>query len=796
MTPIYTSLRIDSNAPSGEGRAMKTFVPSAWPASLVLVLSALSALTATRALALEGAGALTLERVFSDPPLEGRAPMGLQLSPSGKRVTFLQPNDQDSDVLDLWGVTLPDGKPRLLVATTDLLRALGGGAQKLTEQERMALERKRITKRGITSSLWCGRDARTLVFPFSGDLYVAALPEEREDKHEAPVVTRLTHDEDEPELSPVCSANGDKIAFVKKGDVLVADVPRAGRSSSPSSKKAGAARRLTKGGGPTRTFGLAEFIAEEEMDRHEGMWWSPDGRSLLVFEVDESAVGVKVRAQIFSDRTELVEQRYPAAGEKNAVVTAWLVDVATGKKTRLLTPDEDGYLPRAGFFPDGRPWVQWQSRDQRRLALFELADGKKPGALRQIFEENDEAWVELHDDLVPLADGQRFLWSSEQSGRRQIVLVDRKTGAFTAVTAEPEAVEKILAVDKEKGLVFFSAYRDRGRQLQVFSQRLAGPAGATLLTPKVGWHSATFDDAGRFFVDKHSDVGQPPRTTVHDAAGREVFVIDDNPAAEFRALVRPQPRWIDVKAEDGTMLNGLVLPPAKVESGKRYPVVTFIYGGPTAITVRHAWSRHEPVLTHWTQRGWGVFLLDNRGMGGRDRAFGRAHHRRFGDVEVKDLFAGVTALKAQVPWVDGGKIGVFGWSYGGFLAARAVLDENTPFRAAVAVAPVTDWTLYDTHYTERYLGLPVVDGKAADAYSRANLVSRARLLSRPLLLVHGTADDNVLFEHTLRLTEGLTREGKLFDLMIYPGKAHGISGKAAQLHVYKTISAFFDEKLR
>ena len=723
-------------------------------------------------------GELTLERINADPPLEGRAPMSLGLSPDGRFVTFLKPNDKDSDVLDLWGAALPAGVPRLLVATADLL---AGKEQKLTEQEKMALERRRITKTGITSYLWCGTDSKGLIFPLSGNLYHAALS----GAGGAPVITQLTND-DEPERNPVCSKDGALVAFTKKGDVFVFD---------RNSKKI---RAITKGASATRTFGLAEFIAEEEMGRHEGLWWSPDGKRLLVFEVDESQVNIKVRAQIFADRTETFEQRYPAAGEKNAVVTAWLIEVASGKKTKLQTPSEDGYLPRAGFFKDGAPWIQWQSRDQKRLRLFE---SNRQGVLRQIIEETDDAWVELHDDLYDLQKG-RLLWSSERSGRRQLVVVDRTTGAMSPLTDEPEPVMRLLAVNDSSGTVFYAAARDRGRQSQVLSIALSG-GKPTVLTPEPGIHNVTFDDAGRFFVDRHGaplaqsgSLGPPPSTTVRDAKGTAVLVIDGEVPKELASYAAIAHRFLDLKAEDGSVLNGVIFQPAQLVAGKKYPVITHIYGGPTGQTVSKSWTRDVLMIRYWTQRGFGVFFVDNRGMGTRDRSFARAHLRRFGDVEVKDLFDATRQMAQQIEWVDDKNIGVFGWSYGGYLASRAVLEERSPFAAAVAVAPVTDWTLYDTHYTERYLGMPVTDGKPSDAYTKANLVVRAKLLSKPLLLVHGTADDNVLFEHTLRLTEALQKEGELFELMIYPGKAHGIAGKASRLHVFKTITGFFDEHLK
>lgn len=711
-------------------------------------------------------GTLTLERVFADPPLDGLPPRGVTVAPDGKLVAFLRPNAADSEVLDLWGADLPSGTPRPLVATADLL---GGKEQKLTEAERMALERKRISERGITSYLWCGKQRPSLIFPLSGDLYLARLTATK------PEVVRLTTDEDVPEMDPVCNDQGTLVATVKQGNVVLIDVVSKG------------ARALTKGASATRTFGLAEFIAAEEMDRDVGLWWSPDGKRLIAFEVDERPVGVKRRARIFADRTELEEQRYPAAGEQNAAVTPWLMDVATGKKVKLQVPTADGYLPRAGFFPDGAPWIQWQSRDQTVLQLFE---GNAQGKLRLILEEKDPQWVELHHDLFPLHDGKRFVWSTEASGRRQIVLVDRQSGARTPFTNEPERVDGIDAVNEEKGVVLFAARRDRGRQRHLFAQPLAG-GPAVQLTREPGFHRATWDEGGTFFIHTWADFDVPSRVDVRDQSGARVQVIDDNPAAEFLALHRSTPQWLDVTADDGTVLNAVLVPPVNQKPGVKYPVIADLYGGPTGNDVARRWQ--GVMWTYWTQHGYGVFSVDVRGSAGRDRAFGRAHYRNMGVVEVQDTKAAIKQL-AAVPWVDSKRVGLFGWSYGGFLAARLALDGSSPFAAHAAVAPVVDFALYDTHYTERYLGMP--DGGKAPAYAQTDLTARAKLLNRPLLLVHGTADDNVLFENTLQLTEALQKEGKLFELMIYPGKAHGIAGREARLHVYKTITGFFDRHLR
>ncbi len=722
----------------------------------------------------ETPGALTLSRIYSEPPLEGRAPIALGLSPGGTYATWLQPNAADSEILDLWALQLPAGTPAPLVATADLL---GGASQKLTEAERMALERKRITKRGITDYTFCGKDDRALLFPLSGDLWLVRLGA----PGAAPDVTRLTNDDDVPERNPTCSPDGARVAFVRGADVVSLDL---------STRRA---TRVTPGGSDTRTFGLAEFVAEEEMGRHEGFWWSPDGKRLLVLEVDESPVGIKRRAQIHAERTDIVDQRYPAAGEPNAQVSAWVFDAASkSRPVRLGLPEQDGYVARAGFFPDGAPWVQWQSRDQRLLVLYE-ADAR--GALREVLREEDAAWIELHDDLRTLDDGATFVWSSEHSGRRQLERVDRASGARTPLTDLAEPVHGVLGVDREAGQVLFSAYTDRGRQLQVFTVPLAGGAPRQV-TAEPGTHMASADASGRYFVDRYSDYLTPVQTTLRRASGEIVHVVDPNPAEALKAFPRPEATWMDVTASDGSILNALLLTPPGVTPGSalRYPVIVYVYGGPGAQTVRRAWQRMWLPLMAWTHMGYGVFLVDNRGMAGRNRAFTRGHHDRFGVVEREDLDAGLAALKA-VPWVDPERIGIFGWSYGGYLAARAVLEAGSPFAAAAAVAPVTDWTLYDTHYTERFIGMPGTPEAPAATYAASNLVTRASLLERPLLLVHGTADDNVLLDHTLKLAEALQNHSKLFEMMLYPGKAHGISGRAAQLHVFSTVTAFFDRHL-
>lgn len=720
---------------------------------------------------------LTLERVFGDPPLQGRLVRQAEISPDGAWVSYLRPSEADSDQLELWAQPAAGGAPRKLVSAAEVL---GGRSQQLTEAERMALERKRISQGGITGYQWCGPSGKALLFPLSGDLYLVRLTDQ------GPKAQRLTSDEQVPEQDPTCSPDGSRIAYVKGGELWVQPLD------------GGDARALTQGATETRFWGLAEFIAAEELSRQRGYWWSPDGRQLLALNVDESAVPVKTRAQIFADRTTMTQQRYPGAGEQNARVTAWTLQVADGRMTPLPLPMDAEYVARAGWFGDGTPWLQTLTRDQRKLALTEYANGAGPG--RTVIDERDPAWVEVHDDLLeidglPLSGQPALLWSSEASGRRQLVLVDRRTGERRPLTNEPEPVAHRVCSDGKT--VVYAAARDRGRSRELFAIDLDGTRRALDGARPRQWRDARGDGDCRQLLVTRGAWGEPPALSLQAVrpGAPPVALPGDAPDPLLPRIV-PMPQVVDITAADGrTPLNALYFAPLDGRTGP-HPVIAMAYGGPGTSTTNWNWSRDTALIAYWQRRGYGVFTLDTRGMQNRDREFTRAHRHAFGEVDVGDLFAAVRQLPKQVAGVDAKRIGFFGWSYGGFLAERAMLDADTPLAAAVAVAPPTDWTLYDTAYTERYLGMPQ-DGKGGETapYRQANLVARAKLLSKPLLIVHGTADDNVLFEHTLRLTEALQNEARPFELMIYPGKAHGIAGRSAKLHLYRTIDAFFARAL-
>jgi dipeptidyl-peptidase-4 len=716
---------------------------------------------------------LSLERIQKDPPLAGRTPMSLSFSPDGALLAFLRGSEADASVLDLYAIALDvkDGKatagaPFALVKTSDVVK----GEATLSEEEKMALERKRISQSGITSYVWCGESGRALLFPLDGHLHLVTLAD---DAARTPSVTTLTKAK-AARLDPTCDPSGQRVSFVHDGELSVITV--ASRAEEKITKKPNA----------NVSFGTAEFIAQEEMGRYRGHWWSKDGRYLAYTEVDETPVGTKTRSRISAAGTELYTQRYPAAGEANAIVKLHVRDVAKKKSALFALPQEDGYLARVGFVDAERVYALWQTRDQTRATLF-VANASKPEA-KAFLEETDGAWVELHDDLRFLKDG-RALWKSSATGADNLMLVDDK-GTRQSLTLGRDPVERVVAVDEESGHVFYTRATDLGRSRHLFQAKL-GNAETSVSTEKRlthddGTHDIMSDAKGRFFVDTKSALFSPPVTVLLDRAGTEIAVLEQGGSDDWATTVKPAVERFTVTTDDGTPLACALIKPIGVKDGARAPVLHYVYGGPHASVTADRWVRMSPVFARLAARGYAVFLVDNRGSSGRDHAFTRAIHHRFGDLEVADQKTALAALKTRSD-VDPARVAVFGWSYGGYLAARLALDDDKPYASAIAVAPVTDWALYDTHYTERYIGTPQAN---ADVYAKSSLVARADKLQTELLVMHGLADDNVLFDHTVKLTDALVLQSKPFDLMAYPGRAHGIAGREAQLHVWRMIERF------
>lgn len=712
---------------------------------------------------------LTLERVFANPPLAGAVPRALKLAPDGRHIAWLKPRADDQLRADLWVQSVATGAERMAVDSL----ALSSGPVALSEAELARRERARLaSSRGIVEYQWAP-DGASLLVPLDGDIWLAPLDG-------APRrLTATSATETDAKLSPA----GRHASFVRDQNLFVLDLAT------------GRERALTTAGGGTVSYGMAEFVAQEEMDRHTGQWWSPDDARIAIARIDEAPVKVAVRAAIGSDGTRITEQRYPFAGTPNVAVSLAIHPLAGGRPMAVdLGPDPDIYLARVDWLNPGQLIVQRQSRDQKRLDLL-LVDAAT-GRSRTILTETSPTWVNLHHSFVPLADGRRFVWASERSGHRHLYLVDGER--LTQLTSGDWSVDELLAVDEAGGRLLFTGFRDTPIEKALYEAplalgaegRLSPPATAPKrLSPPGGWAEAVADGKGRAALVTRSTPAQPPQVLLV-ADGRSRFVAENPITATPYAPYLPGhvvPVFGTLKAADGVSdLHYELLVPPGLKRGERAPVFFEVYGGPGVQRVQRNWG--GTLHQYLVRRGWAVFLLDNRGTPGRGRAFADPIHRRMGFPEVDDQMAGLAWLKAQ-PFVDPDRVAAYGWSYGGYMVQRLMTVHPRAFAAGVSGAPVTDWTLYDTHYTERYLGNPAVD---MAPYTASDVTRDAARLERPMLLIHGLADDNVVFDHSARMMAALQKAGRPFETMVYPGQTHAIRDPALQTHLWRTIMAFLD----
>jgi dipeptidyl-peptidase-4 len=474
-----------------------------------------------------------------------------------------------------------------------------------------------------------------------------------------------------------------------------------------------------------------------------------------------------------------------------------IVSPSTGSQKKVeLGAEKDIYLVRADWSADGKTLVyQRQSRDQKRLDLVGVDAATL--AQRTLLTETSNTWVSLHDDLRFLKNRNAFIWASERSGRNHLYLYDLNGKLLHPISKGEWGVDNILAIDEKAGKVYIASNKDAVIDKQTYALNLDGSNAdkPVRITKTDGWHDDTFAANGKIFVDTFSDPKTPPQVSIRNADGTMIEWLEHNelnanhPYAQYAADHLPT-EYGTIKAHDGQTLYYSMIKPANFNPAKRYPVFLFTYGGPHSQRVTRQWGNY--FNQYMAQQGFVVFSLDNRGSSRRERVFTDAIYGNLGKNEVEDQLTGIDWL-AQQSFVDPKRVGVFGWSYGGFMTLRLLEAGSDKIAMGVAVAPVTDWALYDTHYTEQFVG--GTPKSAPEAYKQSGVFAHLDGLKSPLLLVHGMADDNVLFTNSTRLIDSLVNRNIKFELMTYPGAKHGISSRAGQRHVYGLIEAFFKKNL-
>ena len=717
---------------------------------------------------------LTIERIYADPDINGPSPRALKIAPDGSRVGFLRGREDDQNQLDLWVFEVASGTTRRLVDSA----ALSTGAE-LSDAEKARRERERIAAlHGIVSYRW-SPDSRKLLFGVGERLWLYDL--DAKPGAELRALTPAGLDVIDAQVSP----HGRYVSFVSKQNLYTVDL------------HTGLNYQLTRDGKGPMHNAEAEFVAQEEMDRATGYWWAPDDSAIAFEHYDESHVDEVKRSELYADHTDTVTQRYPAAGRPNVLVKLGLVRPRESRVRWVdLGTDADIYLARVDWLPDASALTfQRETRDQKHLDLIRVdIDSLRH---RAVVAETSTTWINLNNDLRFLKKEDAFVWASEQNGHKHLYVIGLDGARRRTLTSGDWDVDAVLAIDEKSGTVYFSAGREDPLQQQIYAVNLDGSDAAAprRVSAGDGWHIAEFGEGATAYIDTYSDPKTPPQVSLRKPDGSLIAWIEPNTLKEGHPYWPYRDSLIDpefgtLKSEDGQDLYYRLYKPSGFDAKKRYPVFMTYYGGPGRQYVNRSWGNHFE--QYMAQHGYVVFALDNRGSPRRGRAFSDAIFHQLGKVEVADQLVGVDWLRQQ-RWVDADHIGAFGWSYGGYMTLMLLAKASDRIAAGVAVAPVTDWSLYDTHYTERYLDTPQHN---AQGYELSGVLHWLDGLKSPLLLVHGMADDNVLFTNSTKLMAALQQRGTKFRLMTYPGGKHGLSTPAMRKHVYTLIADYFDEMLK
>jgi dipeptidyl-peptidase-4 len=703
---------------------------------------------------------LTFERVFGSPSLNGQTPRQARLSPDGKYLTLLRNRETDQRRYDLWGYEIATGKWTMLVDSEKL-----GTGRELSEDEKMQRERARVgSLSGIITYQWASDGSGVLV-PLDGDLFFARLDG---------TVTRLT-DTEESELNPKLSSRSGYVSFVRDRQLWVGPV---GEEAQP----------ITPKEGPLIRWGEAEFVAQEEMSRLTGYWWGPNDQRIAVQRTDESPVGVVTRAAIGATGTKVFDQRYPVAGSDNAIVELYVMDPDGGNRVKVdLGEETDIYVARVDWGPDDYLYVQRQNREQTVLDMLRVDPAT--GASTVWFTEKaarPDYWINLSDNYRFLKDGS-LLWWSERDGYGHFYRFDGQD--WTQLTRGDAPVTSLVGVNEEKGELFYQATENVLTQ-QIYRASLEGGFKPERLTDPAYTNGAAMDKTATRMIVSRSAPNQPPQSYLADSAGERLTWIEENRIEtghpyEPYVLSHVTPEYGTIPAEDGTPLHYMIILP-RMEPGKTYPVFYYHYSGPGPQVVDRGWKGALPQAI--VDRGYIYFAIDGRVSANRGVDFEQPIYRAMGGVEVRDQKTGAEFLKT-LKFVDPDKIALYGWSYGGYMTLKQLEADPGLYAAGISGAPVTRWELYDTHYTERFMGDPRI---VPEAYEKASAIPDAKLISDPLLLIHGMADDNVVFENSSELIATLQEGNRPFEMMLYPGQTHGVGGENISPHLWNTIFRFLD----
>jgi dipeptidyl-peptidase-4 len=576
------------------------------------------------------------------------------------------------------------------------------------------------------------------------------------------------------------SPDGRWVGFVRNNNIFVSDT-RSDREE-----------QLTSDGGPNIINGTSDWVYEEELGLRDAFRFSPDGKRIAFWRLDQTQIPPFYLVDDLSLYPELRTVRYPKAGTVNSEVRIGVVEISSRRTTWIdLGSEPDIYVARMGFADSSDEiWLTRLNRHQNRLDLM-LADVRN-GESRVVTTDTDAAWVE---NKAPywIDEGRQFLFESERDGYNQVYLFNRDGTLTTKLTPGQWDVSTVYGVDPARRILYFNGAGEGPLKSLLYRVGLDG-GEVTRISSAGGSHAVQFNSDYSLYVDAYSAAGVPTTLTLHTPDGQVVRTISDNRELmqKVRSLGLELPEFISIPVADDVVLNGYIIRPPDFDVSRTYPLLMYVYGGPGSQTVRDSWGGTR-YLWHQmlAQEGYLVASVDNRGTGGRGRDFKKVTYQNLGRYEAADQIAAARYM-GSLPFVDGERTGIWGWSYGGYMSLMCLLTGPSVFEVAVSVAPVTDWRLYDTIYAERYMRTPAENPRG---YAFGAPLSHVDSLQGDLLVVHGTGDDNVHAQNTIQLIQRLEDAGKQFDMRLYPGKTHSIAGTTTRVNLYSLLTQWLREHL-
>ena len=709
---------------------------------------------------------LTIEDLTAEPPIAGRPVSGVAWIGRGERFSYVVKKGSGDDAAsELWVEETTSGKKKMVVATPGLALPEDPVAEKSTPP---ASAKRQPATASLEGYAW-SPDGRRVLVTGADDLWTWDVGAGRLER-----LTRSAGKEELPSFSP----DGRRVAFVRGNDLWTIELD-GGRET-----------RLTRDGSEVVYNGKLDWVYEEELAGRDprGYDWAPDGGSIAYLRLDDSPVATAPIVDYLAVPPQVTLQRYPKAGAKNPVASFHVVAI-DGTVRSAEQPGDDSYVvPDFSWAPDSSAvCYRVLNRAQNRQEVRLVTPGR---GSRTLLVETDRHWVNVYEPPRFLRDG-RYLWKSERTGFAHLFVGKTSGGEPQRITRGDWIVDKIAGVDETGGFVYFTATEENVRRRPLYRVALDGTGFAKVTSSPRGQHSAQLSPDGRFLLDTHSSVSDPPVLSLLDSRGRVLRAVD-RPRNRLDEFDLGTVEETSVRADDGARLEASLVKPPGFDPSKKYPVIVFVYGGPHSQVVRDAWGA-TALLDHLlASRGFLVWSLDNRGSFGRGHAWETPIFHDMGKRELADQLAGVRHVKT-LPFVDGARIGIWGWSYGGYLTLFSLTRAPDVWKCGIAGAPVTHWKFYDTIYTERYMGTPQEN---PEGYESSAPLARAKDLAAPLLLIHGGVDDNVHLQNTVAFVDELVRAGKPYELQVQPRQKHGFRGKESLDFRNRAIVRFFEEKLK